>query len=127
MDIMGTSCEKQEKMWVCLEELQGDGGLGVSAYRVVPGADVQNRNSDFVHVSQRFIALPVSIPVETFTLTEDRLLKATQGAAGKQPVLMEQLGLIFPIGLDLRKSTWITMFLSISELRRNRPSVATVT
>uniref|UniRef100_A0A3B3W049 Uncharacterized protein n=1 Tax=Poecilia latipinna TaxID=48699 RepID=A0A3B3W049_9TELE len=74
MNIMGTLtstvCQKEEKVWVCLKELQGQGGLGVSSHRVV----------------FRFVAFPVSIPADTSRLTEEGFLHPTQGTTRKKSV-----------------------------------------
>uniref|UniRef100_A0A3B5Q1P7 Uncharacterized protein n=1 Tax=Xiphophorus maculatus TaxID=8083 RepID=A0A3B5Q1P7_XIPMA len=66
---------KEEKVWVCLKELQGQGGLGVSSHRVV----------------FRFVAFPVSIPANVARLTEEGFLHPTQGTARKKSVCVHDV------------------------------------
>lgn len=99
--VTSTVSQKEEKMRVCLKELQGHCGLGVTTDRVILSAHGQNGNSHFVHIPQGFVAFPVGIPRTWGTaasagpgrccrssLTEQRLLQDTQGAAGKQSVCL---------------------------------------
>ena len=60
--VTSTVSQKEEKMRVCLKELQGHRGLGVTADRVILSTHGQNGNSHFVHIPQGFVAFPVGIP-----------------------------------------------------------------
>lgn len=54
--------QEEEKVGVCFEQLQRDGGLGVAPDGVVPSADAQNGNGHLVHVSQGLVVFPVGVP-----------------------------------------------------------------
>uniref|UniRef100_A0A4W6D357 Uncharacterized protein n=1 Tax=Lates calcarifer TaxID=8187 RepID=A0A4W6D357_LATCA len=97
------SVTQEEKMWVALEEFHGHCGLGVTADRVILSAHAQNRNGNFVHISQGIATAGPCCWCRTHlsTLTEQCLLQATQGTARKQGVCLYGLTQHCPVPMNI--------------------------
>lgn len=75
--------KEKEEVRIAVEEFSGQRSVRRPTYGVISTADAQHRHSRLIHIPEGVIVVPVGIPAdgETLGVTEEGLLKLSQGAA----------------------------------------------
>uniref|UniRef100_A0A8C0ZYJ1 Uncharacterized protein n=1 Tax=Castor canadensis TaxID=51338 RepID=A0A8C0ZYJ1_CASCN len=75
--------KEKEEVRIAVEEFSGQRSVRRPTYGVISTADAQHRHSRLIHIPEGVIVVPVGIPAdgETLGVTEEGLLKLSQGAS----------------------------------------------
>uniref|UniRef100_A0A674INH4 Uncharacterized protein n=1 Tax=Terrapene triunguis TaxID=2587831 RepID=A0A674INH4_9SAUR len=84
---------QQEEVGTAVEELHGEGAGRRSPDGVVGAADAQDRDGCFIHLPERVVAIPVSVPGDRVPLglAKEGFLEFPERAAPEQPACLHNL------------------------------------